>query len=174
MAVGIPGEPAETAIPCAAARRPLSKQRRIDATVASPVVSSSDMPRACARAAFTRRQHPEIQTCLACPLQNPLMRRPAVDGQGVEIRIIENPYAESAQTRGKIRRVPVDPLADVRQSLGAVVHGVHGSRHGEQHLRGADIGGIFRGGQLSGAFLQRSSLVRLLPRKRVALTSKWP
>ena len=33
----------------------------------------------------------------------------------------------------------VDAAGDAAQSLGAVVHGVHGGHHGQQHLGGADV-----------------------------------
>ena len=60
---------------------------------------------------------------------------------GVEERLAVRRKAELAQARRQCRRAAMRGAGDVRQSLRAVIDRIHRGDHGEQHLRGADVGG---------------------------------
>ena len=65
-----------------------------------------------------------------------------VDGERCRRRRRGRPRRPPARERGgQASRLAVHPLGDVPQPLGAVVHGVHRRDDGEEHLRGADVGG---------------------------------
>ena len=61
--------------------------------------------------------------------------------QGVEEGAVLDLEAAGTQRLGQHRGVAVGAGRDRLQPLGAVVDGVHGGDHGEQHLCGADVGG---------------------------------
>ncbi len=60
---------------------------------------------------------------------------------GVEELVVDHLDARLAQRLGERYGVPVGALRDRAQPVGAVVDGVHRGRHGEEHLRGADVRG---------------------------------
>jgi hypothetical protein len=59
----------------------------------------------------------------------------------VEERFVADGVAELAQALREQSRGAVHVPGDAAQPLGAVVNGVHARHDGEQHLRGADVGG---------------------------------
>ena len=58
----------------------------------------------------------------------------------VEERVVHELEAAVAQAARQDRRQPVDAPGDQLEALAAVVDGVHRGHHGQQHLRGADVG----------------------------------
>ena len=80
----------------------------------------------------------------------PLWRRCGDDRVGVvrhahldrvEERVVHEFEPAAAQPLGQDRGEAVHPVRDRLESLATVVDGVHRGHHGEQHLRGADVGG---------------------------------
>ena len=65
-----------------------------------------------------------------------------------------------AQRGGQHRGVAVGAPRDRPQPLGAVVDGVHRRHHGQQHLRGADVGGRLVAADVLLAGLQREPVRR--------------
>ena len=79
-------------------------------------------------------------------------------GQGVEERVVHDLDAGRSQGGGEPSRLAVHALGDVPQPLGAVVHGVHRRDDGEEHLRGADVGGGLLPADVLLAGLQRQAV----------------
>ncbi len=69
-------------------------------------------------------------------------RRPAarLDDHGVEEVLVDEAEAGLPQPCRDVDGAAVDTACDAAQSLGAVVHGVHGGHDSQQHLGGADVG----------------------------------
>ena len=57
----------------------------------------------------------------------------------VEEPVVHDLNTGAAQSGRHRAGVIVDPAGDRRQAVGAVVAGVHGGHHGQQHLGGADV-----------------------------------
>src|SRR5471030_1224271 len=80
------------------------------------------------------------------------------DGQRVEEGGVGDGVAERLQVGGQDAGVAVHALGDLQQALRAVVDGVHRRHHGQQHLRGADVGGGFFAADVLLAGLQRQTI----------------
>ena len=70
-------------------------------------------------------------------------RRPParLDDHRVEELPVLQAEAGALQSAGQVDGALVDPPSNPAQSLGAVVHGIHGRNDRQQHLGGADVGG---------------------------------
>ncbi len=69
--------------------------------------------------------------------------------------------AAALQPFGEDRGQPVNALRDTGQAVRSVIDGVHARHHGEQHLRGADVGRRLLAADVLLARLQRQPVRRL-------------
>ncbi|EHK82903.1 putative metal-dependent RNase [Rhodococcus pyridinivorans AK37] len=83
---------------------------------------------------------------------------------GVEELIVDNLDATGAQTVGEAAGVPGDAAGDAGEAFGAVVRGVHGREHGEEHLGGADVAGGLLTADVLLTGLQREAVGRVAVR----------
>ncbi len=86
--------------------------------------------------------------------------RAGFDGHGVEERLAGRCKAELAQAGGEHGGATMHPACDVGQALGPVIDRIHRGDHGEQHLRGADVGGRLLAADMLLAGLQGEAIGR--------------
>ncbi len=77
---------------------------------------------------------------------------------GVEEPLVHDLDTAAAQPTGQHPGQPMHALRDRAQPLGTVPHGVHRGHHGEEHLRGADVGRGLLAADVLLAGLQRQAV----------------
>lgn len=83
-----------------------------------------------------------------------------IDAERVEEGFAVRRKAELAQASGEHGGAAVNIARDLREALGAVIDRIHRGDHGEQHLRGADVGGRLLAADVLLAGLQREPVGR--------------
>ena len=84
---------------------------------------------------------PQVHAALPSGRDDLLRAARDPDPDGVEEQLVLDLDATGLERGGQPQRVAADPLGDRLQPVRAVVHGVHRGHDGQQHLRGADVGG---------------------------------
>ena len=81
-----------------------------------------------------------------------------LDRQGVEVGVVDHLVAQRFQVGRQHAGEAVHALGDLQQADRAVVDGVHRGHHGQQHLRGADVGSGFFAADMLFARLQGQAI----------------
>ena len=105
---------------------------------------------------------PVHQAQLDCPLgrgPHDLLGAPAgLDDDRVEELPVDERVTRGLQSVGQLHRPAVHPARNAPQSLGTVVHRVHGGDHREEDLCGADVGGRLLAADVLLAGLERQAV----------------
>ncbi|KZX20287.1 hypothetical protein ACH61_02610 [Rathayibacter tanaceti] len=107
---------------------------------------------------------PHVEPCVARAGDRRLRTTGDDEGHGVEeVGVTQGVAAVEQEARQK-RGTSVHALGDRGESVGAVVDRVHRRHHGQQHLRGADVGGRLLAADVLLAGLQRQAVGRVARR----------